>query len=236
MSTSGSGARSKPSARTPGGPSRWWSSSASPPSSSTRRGPPSKGEQLRRSGPYHLTVLLPGALRRFTACSWFGPKPDVVPRLDAVVARVLDPLGAGRLPADLLLLSRRLLQGVLGRPSVLQRRRAIASRTAVRTRACRSSCRTSIAISSISPLAFIVFLASRRLEGALVRGRRNGPDDLNSASGGHDLVLAAQRGRSSEATPWVVTRCATSSAAPSIELSGSAPARQVKAYQLRQHV
>src|SRR4029450_8534611 len=39
----------------------------------------------------------------------------------ALLAGAPHPLGAGRLPHDLLLLSRRLLQGVLGRPALVPR-------------------------------------------------------------------------------------------------------------------
>ena len=45
-------------------------------------------------------------------------------RVAAVFAGAADPLGAGAVPADLLLLSRRLLQGVLGRPARLRGGRA----------------------------------------------------------------------------------------------------------------
>src|SRR5207245_943063 len=41
----------------------------------------------------------------------------------AVLAGALDPVGAGGLPGDLLLLPRRLLQGLLGRPALLRRGR-----------------------------------------------------------------------------------------------------------------
>ena len=47
------------------------------------------------------------------------PKPGLVAELAAVVARVPHPVGPGRLPADVLLLPRRLLQGVLGRSAVV---------------------------------------------------------------------------------------------------------------------
>ena len=52
------------------------------------------------------------------------PEAGWWPRLAAVLAGAADPLGARRLPLHLLLLPRRLLQGVLGRPAVLRRRRA----------------------------------------------------------------------------------------------------------------
>ena len=56
--------------------------------------------------------------------SWFGPQASVVARGVAVFRGTADPMGAGRLSLHLLLLPRRLLQGVLGRPSFLRRRRA----------------------------------------------------------------------------------------------------------------
>ena len=49
---------------------------------------------------------------------------NLVAGLAFVFARASDPVGAGRFPADLLLLSRRLLQSLLGRPARLHRGRA----------------------------------------------------------------------------------------------------------------
>ena len=55
---------------------------------------------------------------------WFGPKPAWWPVVAAVLAGPAHPAGPGRLPGHLLLLPRRLLQGVLGRPARLRGRRA----------------------------------------------------------------------------------------------------------------
>ena len=56
--------------------------------------------------------------------SWFGPKPVWWPAWLLFSPALLDSLGAGRISAHLLLLSRRLLQSVLGRSAGLHRRRA----------------------------------------------------------------------------------------------------------------
>ena len=56
--------------------------------------------------------------------SWFGPQAGLVAGCAAVLGGAADPLGAGRFPLHLLLLPRRLLQGVLGRSAVLRGRRA----------------------------------------------------------------------------------------------------------------
>ena len=56
--------------------------------------------------------------------SWFGPKPACVAGwLPFSPALLILPI-PGVLPAHLLLLPRRVLQGVLGRPAVVHRRRA----------------------------------------------------------------------------------------------------------------
>src|SRR5205814_8308730 len=51
------------------------------------------------------------------------PETGLVARLAAFFSRAVDSLGAGRISADLLLLSRRILQGVLGRSALLHRER-----------------------------------------------------------------------------------------------------------------
>ena len=66
--------------------------------------------------------------------AWFGPKPGVVARLAAVLAGAADPAVSRPLPLHLLLLPRRLLQGVLGRPAGVRRRRAAQRATGASTR------------------------------------------------------------------------------------------------------
>ena len=61
-----------------------------------------------------------GAIRR----TRFLRHAGVVAGLHSVFAGVFDFVGAGRISFHLLLLSRRVLQGVLGRPDQLRRRRA----------------------------------------------------------------------------------------------------------------
>ena len=68
--------------------------------------------------------------------SWFGPlgKAGMVAGRAAILGGDADPLGAGRFPLHLLLLPRRLLQGVLGGSAVVRRRRAAQVAIAARTR------------------------------------------------------------------------------------------------------
>ena len=54
--------------------------------------------------------------------AWFGPQAGMVARLSSVLACVPDSLGTRRLSVDLLLLPRRVLQGVLGRSPLVRRR------------------------------------------------------------------------------------------------------------------
>ena len=56
--------------------------------------------------------------------AWFGPKPGWWPALARVLAGAADPAVSGAVPVHLLLLPRRLLQGVLGRSAIVRRRRA----------------------------------------------------------------------------------------------------------------
>ena len=56
--------------------------------------------------------------------AWFGPKPAWWPALAALFAGAADSAVPRPLPIHLLLLSRRLLQGVLGRSAGLRGRRA----------------------------------------------------------------------------------------------------------------
>ena len=72
-------------------------------------------------GPY-LSPLYSPELFGDSSHALFGPKPGVVARLAAVLPGHSDPLGPGRIPLHLLLLSRRILQGVLGRSTRLRRR------------------------------------------------------------------------------------------------------------------
>ena len=81
--------------------------------------------------------------------AWFGPwRWPWLPFVKYSPAMLI-LLVPGWLPAHLLLLPRRLLQGVLGRPALLRRRRAAQATTAASAR-CRSSSRTSTATSSTS--------------------------------------------------------------------------------------
>src|SRR3989454_4211004 len=70
-----------------------------------------------------VAVLLAGGVRR-DGPQLVRPRAALVAGVAAVVSRVPYSLGAGRLPAYLLLLPRRLLQSLLGRPPQLHRRRA----------------------------------------------------------------------------------------------------------------
>ena len=97
-----------------------------------------------------------------------GPKPAAWPPLAAVLAGAADPAVPGWLPLHLLLLPRRLLQGVLGRPAVLRRRRA-AQRATAASDSFPLSSRTSTATSCTSRCVFLVLLAHDVVEGALVR-------------------------------------------------------------------
>ena len=105
-----------------GGSSRWSCSWDCPRSSSTRRGRRSRAITTRtaRTSPR-------STLRKSSATSphsWFGPKPAAWPAwLPFSPALLILPI-PGAVPADLLLLPRRVLQGVLGRPAVVHRRRA----------------------------------------------------------------------------------------------------------------
>src|SRR5712692_981195 len=70
-----------------------------------------------------LPLLLARAVRRL-APQLVRPQAALVAGLAALLARAPHPLGARRVPRDLLLLPRRVLQIVLGRPAVLRRGRA----------------------------------------------------------------------------------------------------------------
>ena len=83
-------------------------------------------ERELRVRPVPVADVLAAAVRAVGALSWFGgpAHPDVVAVVPPVLGRGPDSLGPGGLPAHLLLLSRRLLQGVLGGPVRLRGRRA----------------------------------------------------------------------------------------------------------------
>ena len=83
---------------------------------------------------------------------------ELVAGLAFVFARASDSLGARRISTHLLLLSRRLLQSVLGRSAGVHRRRAAQnlSRASVRS---RSSCKTCIATFSTSRSSSFCILA-----------------------------------------------------------------------------
>ena len=92
------------------------------PSSSTRR-----GRRFRATTTPSDRTSRRSIRRRSSATSphsWFGPKPAAWPAwLPFSPALLILPI-PGVLPADLLLLPRRVLQGVLGRPAVVHGRRA----------------------------------------------------------------------------------------------------------------
>src|SRR4029079_17074900 len=73
--------------------------------------------------PLPVAVLLAGDLRRLAACV-VRPKAGLLAVVAALFAGADHPALPGTLPVHLLLLPRRVLQGVLGRPAVLRRRRA----------------------------------------------------------------------------------------------------------------
>jgi hypothetical protein len=132
--------------------------------------------------------------------------------LDPVVGGLLHPLGAGRVSPHLLLLPRRVLQGVLGRPAELlgggateevPRRALVPAHPAERP--------------SLLPLprARVPRLPrARRLGGDVVHRCRDGRQDLRHRS--RHPGARGQHGPPLRATPSVATRCATSSAAASI--------------------
>src|SRR4029450_1582067 len=74
-------------------------------------------------GTVPFAILLTGNFRRFTR-KLVWSEASLVAGGIALVARAAHSLGSGRFSADLLLLSRRLLQSVLGRSTVMHSRRA----------------------------------------------------------------------------------------------------------------
>ena len=132
----------------------------------------------RRSIPPNCSANSPHA--------WFGPPPAWWPCVAGVLSGPAHPAVSRPLPGHLLLLSRRLLQGVLGRPARLRGRRAAQDAIGARPRS-RSSCRTSTAIFLYVALFFVV-AGLRRLQGALVHRPRHRTDLFGIGVG--TLVLA----------------------------------------------
>ena len=93
--------------------------------------------------------------------AWFGPKPGWYPRLPALLSGAADSLDPRPLPRHLLLLSRRILQIVLGRSAGLRRRRAAQDLPGANA-AFRSSCRIFIATFCGSPTSSGAFWSTTR--------------------------------------------------------------------------
>ena len=187
-----------------------WCSSRSRRSSSTRRGRRSRATTTT-TGPY-LSPFYSPELFGDSPHAWFGPKPAWWPGALPFSPALLILLGAGRLPLHLLLLPRRLLQGVLGRPAVVRRRRAaqdVSGRAIVSAhpaehppllplpRACSSSC-----ILTVDAMKAFWFTDPR-------------PAPTHFGIGVGTLRADASTRSCSAATPSAATRCATSSAAAS---------------------
>ena len=149
--------------------------------------------------------------------AWFGPEAGWWPGVAAVLAGAADPAVPGPLPLHLLLLPRRLLQGVLGRPAVVRRRRAA---HALPRRA----------LVSADPAERPPLLPVRRdrrssRSSPTTSGRRSGsrtrpPARVTFGIGVGTLVLAVNVVLLA-ATRSAATRCATSSAGALDELSKS---------------
>ena len=113
--------------------------------------------------------------------AWFGPKPGWWPAWLVVLAGAPDPAVSRALPGHLLLLPRRLLQGVLGRSAVVRRRRAA---EALPGRGLVPADRAERP--SLLPLyraALPGVPAARRLEGALVHRSRDRADVVRHRRG-----------------------------------------------------
>ena len=156
----------RPRAVTGGGSSRSLSSSASPHSWSTPTGRLSRAVLLFL-GTVLLAFLLSRNLRRFAARLVWSQARLVAPVV-AFFAGTPDPLGARPVPRHLLLLPRRVLQGLLGRPALLHRGRAAQDATSASIPS-RSSCRTSTAIFCTCAVCHPRLPVLRRLESPLVR-------------------------------------------------------------------
>ena len=106
--------------------------------------------------------------------SWFGPKPAWWPRWMPFSPALLILPFPGMLPRHLLLLPRRLLQGVLGRPASLRRRRA-AHELPRRALSCRSIIQNVHRYFLYFALVFLVILAIDvwKASGSPTRDRRD---------------------------------------------------------------
>ncbi len=159
-------------------------------------------------GPY-LSPFYSPLLFGTSPHAWFGgPQPAWWPACAALLAGAADPLGAGRLPLHLLLLSRRVLQGVLGRSARLRRRRAaqeVPGRALVPADPPEHP-----PLLPVPRLVFLFILAVRRVEGDVVSGARRRAHDFGIGVG--TLVLPPTS-CCSAATRSAATRCGTWSAA-----------------------
>ena len=143
--------------------------------------------------------------------AWFGPKPAALAGLAAVLAGAAHPAVSRPLPLHLLLLPRRLLQGVLGRSAVVRRRRAaqellrralVSAHPAERRTA--SSCGSRSSSSRSSPTT----CGSRS-------GSRTRPPARASSASASARSSSPSTSCCSPATPGAATSCATWSAAGS---------------------
>src|SRR5690606_36212584 len=129
---------------------------------------PGRALQLRQ---LPLALLLARALRGLRPRLVRSP-PGMVARLASLLARVPDPVGARRLPAHLLLLPRRLLQGVPCRSAELRGQRAAAVLPGRAALPAHPTERAPVLPVPRAPLPRLPAL--RRVEGALVRRSRDG--------------------------------------------------------------
>ena len=207
---------------------RWWVQPGDrlPPALQLHRATP-PGRPSRAThytyGPY-LSPFYSPELFGDSPHAWFGPKPGWWPAwLPFSPALLILPF-PGTLPGHLLLLSGRVLQGVLGRPAGLRRGRAAEDATAARRP-------FPLIVQNIH--RYFLYIALLLPAGArcTMSGRRSGspippPDGPPSASAS---ARSCSRPTSScsAATPWAATRCVTWSAATSIGSPGApgAPAR-----------
>ena len=160
------------------------------------------GESLRVR-PLPLPVLFAAALRR-QRTRVVRAETGVVARRAPFFRRAPDPLGARRIPVHLLLLPRRLLQGVLGGPAVVHgwepRKKYLGERS------------FPLVLQNIHRyflylgLIFICILLRRCREVVLVH-RTDGASHFGIGVG--SLLLDGQRGSARAATPSAATRCGT---------------------------